>query len=113
MEERGLACGSAMYCTACVLSKGNFDPACALSVQELQSGSKIMHKKKHQERAWVDEGASLCSSFLSKGSRLVREGMLRDFVAQCETMTAPELEQQFSDCASLFLARLTAWLRLT
>jgi len=28
-------------------------------------------------------------------------------------MTAPELEQQFCDCASLFLARVTTWIRLT
>jgi len=27
-------------------------------------------------------------------------------------MTAPELERQFCDCASLFLARITVWLRL-
>lgn len=48
-----------------------------------------------------------------QGSPKVREQMLLDFVDQCETMTAPELEQQFNDCGSLFLARLTAWLRLT
>ena len=39
--------------------------------------------------------------------------MLVEFIEQCENMTAPELEQQFQDCASLFLARLTAWLRLS
>ena len=38
--------------------------------------------------------------------------MLRDFVSQCSNMTAPELERQFSDCASLFLVRLTVWLRI-
>ena len=27
-------------------------------------------------------------------------------------MTAPELERQFCDCASLFLARVTVWLRM-
>ena len=27
-------------------------------------------------------------------------------------MTGPDLEQQFFDCASLFLARLTAWIRI-
>jgi len=48
-----------------------------------------------------------------QGSRGVRESILRDFIEQCEGMTAPELEQQFCDCASLFLARLTAWIRLT
>ena len=48
-----------------------------------------------------------------QGSRNVRESILYDFIEQCEGMTAPELEQQFCDCASLFLARLTAWIRLT
>lgn len=48
-----------------------------------------------------------------QGSKNVREAMLIDFINQCENMTAPELEQQFNDCGSLFLARLTAWLRLT
>lgn len=38
--------------------------------------------------------------------------MLRDFIDQCTNMTAPELERQFCDCASLFLARLTVWLRM-
>jgi hypothetical protein len=28
-------------------------------------------------------------------------------------MTGPELEQQFCDCASLFLARITAWFRIS
>ena len=48
-----------------------------------------------------------------QGSKSVRATMLQDFLFQCENMTAPELEQQFCDCASLFLARLTAWLRLS
>jgi len=48
-----------------------------------------------------------------KGSKNVRESILCDFTSQCEGMTAPELEQQFCDCASLFLARVTAWIRLT
>ena len=38
--------------------------------------------------------------------------MLRDFIEQCSNMTAPELERQFCDCASLFLARVTVWLRM-
>ncbi len=39
--------------------------------------------------------------------------MLLDFVEQCEHLTAPELEQQFNDCASLFNARIIAWLRIS
>ncbi|XP_064387854.1 armadillo-like helical domain containing protein 1 isoform X2 [Halichondria panicea] len=48
-----------------------------------------------------------------KGSTLVRESILRGVVLQCEDKTGPELEERFCDCASLFLARLTAWLRIS
>ena len=47
-----------------------------------------------------------------QGGSSVRQTMLRDFISQCSDMTAPELERQFCDCASLFLARLTVWLRM-
>ena len=49
----------------------------------------------------------------AQGSTLVREDMLINFVSRCDRMTGPELEQQFCHCASLFLARLTSWLRTT
>ena len=39
--------------------------------------------------------------------------MLTDFVKQCENMTGPEIEAHFNDCSSLFLARITSWLRIT
>lgn len=48
-----------------------------------------------------------------KGSRAVRRQMLIDFVATNAGKTGPELEAQFAQAASLFLARLLAWLRLT
>ena len=35
------------------------------------------------------------------------------FIKECKGKTAPELENKFSRAASLFLTRLTAWLRLT
>ena len=48
-----------------------------------------------------------------KGSRTTRRQILQDFIAQNYTKTGPELEAEFAQAASLFLTRLTAWLRLT
>ncbi|XP_063441619.1 armadillo-like helical domain containing protein 1 [Mytilus trossulus] len=48
-----------------------------------------------------------------KGSKVVRAKILIDFVRQNQNKTGPELEQEFAQAASLFLTRLTAWLRLT
>ena len=48
-----------------------------------------------------------------KGSRTVRKKILDDFIAQNQNKTGPELEDEFAQAGSLFLARLSAWLRLT
>lgn len=48
-----------------------------------------------------------------KGSKITRKGILIDFINQNQNKTGPELEQEFAQAASLFLTRLTAWLRLT
>lgn len=48
-----------------------------------------------------------------KGSRTVRKKILDDFIAQNQNKTGPELEDEFAQAGSLFLARLAAWLRLT
>ncbi|TPX63104.1 hypothetical protein SpCBS45565_g06834 [Spizellomyces sp. 'palustris'] len=48
-----------------------------------------------------------------RGTRTVREKILRDFVDHNRNKTGPQLEREFSNGASLFLTRLTAWLRLT
>lgn len=48
-----------------------------------------------------------------KGSKSVRRKILQDFIAQNQNKTGPELEAIFAQAASLFLTRLTAWLRLT
>lgn len=48
-----------------------------------------------------------------KGSKSVRKKILQDFILQNQSKTGPELEQEFAQAASLFLTRLTAWLRLT
>ena len=48
-----------------------------------------------------------------KGSRTTRRQILQDFIAQNYNKTGPELEAEFAQAASLFLTRLSAWLRLT
>lgn len=48
-----------------------------------------------------------------RGSKPVRKTILQDFIAQNYNKTGPELEAEFAQAASLFLTRLTAWLRLT
>lgn len=48
-----------------------------------------------------------------KGTKTVRKKILEDFIAQSQNKTGPELEEEFAQAASLFLARLSAWLRLT
>ena len=48
-----------------------------------------------------------------KGSRTVRKQILMDFARQNKNKTGPELEAEFAQSASLFLTRITAWLRLT
>ena len=47
------------------------------------------------------------------GSKSVRRRILQDFVAMNQRRTAPELDAEFADAASLFLTRITSWLRLT
>ncbi|XP_041063583.1 armadillo-like helical domain containing protein 1 isoform X2 [Carcharodon carcharias] len=47
------------------------------------------------------------------GTRAVRHRILNDFINTNQGKTGPELELQFAQGASLFLTRLTAWLRLT
>ncbi|XP_065839387.1 armadillo-like helical domain containing protein 1 [Oscarella lobularis] len=48
-----------------------------------------------------------------QGSKIVRQRILRDFIHINDNKTAPELENEFANAASLFLTRLTSWLRLT
>lgn len=47
------------------------------------------------------------------GNTAFRKRILQDFVAANKNRTGAELDEQFADAASLFLARLTAYLRLT
>ena len=47
------------------------------------------------------------------GSRAVRIRQLGEFIHECSHMTAPQLEHVFENGASLFLARISSWLRLS
>ncbi|XP_068174801.1 armadillo-like helical domain containing protein 1 [Antennarius striatus] len=48
-----------------------------------------------------------------RGDRTVRSRMLKTFLTQNTNKTFYELEQEFAQVASLFLARITTWTRLT
>ncbi|XP_019620486.1 PREDICTED: uncharacterized protein C1orf228 homolog [Branchiostoma belcheri] len=48
-----------------------------------------------------------------KGNKTTRGRILEEFIANNQGKTAPELELEFAQAASLFLTRLTAWIRLT
>ena len=48
-----------------------------------------------------------------KGSKTVRARILADFINNNMAKTGPELESEFAQAASLFLTRITAWLRLS
>ncbi|XP_029474728.1 armadillo-like helical domain containing protein 1 isoform X2 [Rhinatrema bivittatum] len=47
------------------------------------------------------------------GNKTTRSNILNDFIILNQGKTGPELEQEFSQGGSLFLARLTTWLRLS
>ncbi|TNN69205.1 hypothetical protein EYF80_020522 [Liparis tanakae] len=48
-----------------------------------------------------------------RGDGAVRGRMLSTFLTRRAGSTVPELELEFAQVASLFLARLTTWMRLT
>lgn len=48
-----------------------------------------------------------------RGSKVGRARILADFIHRNQTKTGPELEAEFAQAASLFLTRITAWLRLS
>merc|ERR1711998_458330 len=47
-----------------------------------------------------------------KGSKHVRVQMLKAFLARNRHKTGPQLEKEFGNGASLFLTRISSWLRL-
>ncbi|KAL7884545.1 hypothetical protein AOLI_G00073150 [Acnodon oligacanthus] len=48
-----------------------------------------------------------------RGGERVRRRMLLSFLSKNSGKTSPELELEFAQAASLFLSRITAWIRLT
>ncbi|KAJ3321908.1 hypothetical protein HDV06_003774 [Boothiomyces sp. JEL0866] len=48
-----------------------------------------------------------------KGNKAVRERILKEFVENNQNATGPQLEKNLNNGASLFLTRISAWLRLT
>ena len=46
------------------------------------------------------------------GTKASRAAVLEDFVKHHQNQTGPELELEFAQAASLFFARITAWMRL-
>ncbi|KAJ3014746.1 hypothetical protein HKX48_004984 [Thoreauomyces humboldtii] len=48
-----------------------------------------------------------------RGTRTIREKILQEFVTHNRNKTGPQLEREFSNGASLFLTRLSAYLRLS
>ncbi len=48
-----------------------------------------------------------------KGSTNVRRKILTDFIAQHKNKTGTEIEEEMAHSASLFLTRITSWLRIS
>ena len=47
------------------------------------------------------------------GSRATRVRILQNFIEQCDSLSAPQLERELGNSGSLLLARISSWLRLT
>jgi hypothetical protein len=48
-----------------------------------------------------------------QGNKSVRQRILQEFIKDNKNKTGPQLEKELNNGASLFLTRITAWLRLT
>ena len=48
-----------------------------------------------------------------KGKTKTREKILSNFIERHKDDSGPDLEEEFADAGSLFLTRITTWLRLT
>lgn len=55
----------------------------------------------------------MANYFIKQGGRNVREKILEEFIAHNRNKTGPQLERELGNGASLFLTRISAWLRLT
>ncbi|KAF7253909.1 Armadillo-like helical domain containing protein 1, partial [Varanus komodoensis] len=65
-----------------------------------------------KEQAAISRLISFLQEWDNAG-KVTRSHILENFILANQGKTGPELEMEFSQGASLFLARLTAWLRLT
>ncbi|XP_075411482.1 armadillo-like helical domain containing protein 1 [Tenrec ecaudatus] len=65
-----------------------------------------------KEQAAISRLLSFLQDWDNAG-KIARNHILKCFIQSNQGKTAPELEQEFSQGASLFLVRLTTWLRLT
>ncbi|KAM6217023.1 armadillo-like helical domain containing protein 1 [Rhynchocyon petersi] len=65
-----------------------------------------------KEQAAISRLLSFLQEWDNAG-KVERSHILQNFIETNQGKTAPELEQEFSQGASLFLVRLTTWLRLT
>ncbi|XP_072830671.1 armadillo-like helical domain containing protein 1 isoform X5 [Vicugna pacos] len=65
-----------------------------------------------KEQAAISRLLSFLQDWDNAGT-VARSHILNNFIETNQGKTAPELEQEFSQGASLFLVRLTTWLRLT
>ncbi|KAM5266522.1 armadillo-like helical domain containing protein 1 isoform 2-T8 [Hipposideros larvatus] len=65
-----------------------------------------------KEQAAISRLLSFLQNWDNAG-KVTRSHILSNFIETNQGKTAPELEQEFSQGASLFLVRLTTWLRLT
>nr|XP_005894298.1 PREDICTED: uncharacterized protein C1orf228 homolog [Bos mutus] len=65
-----------------------------------------------KEQAAISRLLSFLQDWDNAG-KVARSNILNNFIEANQGKTAPELEQEFSQGASLFLVRLTTWLRLT
>lgn len=64
-----------------------------------------------KEQAAISRLLSFLQDWDNAG-KVARSHILNTFIETNQGKTAPELEQEFSQGASLFLVRLTTWLRL-
>ncbi|KAJ8779521.1 hypothetical protein J1605_012405 [Eschrichtius robustus] len=99
-------------------SSGKPDPK-----QRNQEGLQLPGEKRSQlqdslimtsvkEQAAISRLLSFLQDWDNAG-KVARSHILNNFIETNQGKTAPELEQEFSQGASLFLVRLTTWLRLT
>lgn len=65
-----------------------------------------------KEQAAISRLITFLQEWDSAG-KVTRKHILENFILANQGKTGPELEIEFSQGGSLFLARITAWLRLT